>query len=198
MRQAEGLVASLFALLGVALPVPDHTTLSRRGRALELDRREDGGRGIDLAIDSTGLRLARPSGAGREGWRKLHIVVDPATGRVMAEELTASPAVSVACTAMGHTRAGRRAVWAAARLDPLTARGRHARYVAREGRAAWERATGYGRRNIAEATFSRLKRVLGDTLRSRGLEAQRVEVAIATRALNRMAELGMPRAQRAA
>ena len=90
------------------------------------------------------------------------------------------------------------AVRAAARLDPVAARGRHVRHVAREGRAAWERATGYGRRNIAEATFSRLKRVLGGTLRSRSLEAQRVEVAIAARALNRMAELGMPRAQRVA
>ncbi len=28
LRQAEGLVASIFALLGLALPVPDHTTLS--------------------------------------------------------------------------------------------------------------------------------------------------------------------------
>ncbi len=55
LRQAEGLIASIFALLGLALPVPDHTTLSRRGRAPRLDRRADAGRGIDLATDSTGL-----------------------------------------------------------------------------------------------------------------------------------------------
>ena len=30
LRQAEGLIASIFALLGLALPVPDHTKLSRR------------------------------------------------------------------------------------------------------------------------------------------------------------------------
>jgi hypothetical protein len=77
-------------------------------------------------------------------------------------------------------------------------RGRHARHVAREGRAAWERATGYGRRNAAEAAFSRLKRMLGGRLRSRSLDAQRAEAAIAVRALNRMAELGTPRAQRVA
>ncbi len=35
-RQIEGLVGSLFALLAVALPVPDHITLSRRGRRLEV------------------------------------------------------------------------------------------------------------------------------------------------------------------
>ena len=90
LRQAGGLIASIFALLGLALPVPDHTTLSRRGRALRLDRRADAGRGVELAIDSTGLRLARPSGAGREGWRKLHIAVDPDSGRILAEEPTRS------------------------------------------------------------------------------------------------------------
>src|ERR671933_1199299 len=33
LRQAEGFVTSLLRLLGLDLPVPDHTTLSRRGRA---------------------------------------------------------------------------------------------------------------------------------------------------------------------
>ncbi len=55
---------------------------------------------------------------------------------------------------------------------------------------------GYGRCNAAEWAFSRLKRVPGGALRSRGSEAQRVEAAIAAAALNRMAELGMPRARR--
>jgi hypothetical protein len=44
-------------------------------------------------------------------------------------------------------------------------------------------------------TFSRLKRVLGAGLRSRSLDAQRVETGIAVHALNRMAALGMPRAE---
>jgi DDE family transposase len=237
LRQAEGLVASIFALLGLALPVPDHTTLSRRGRALRLDRRVDvcpGG--VDLAIDSTGLRLLRPGDGGAAGWRKLHVAVDPDTGRILAEEVTPSdvhdtrpvPAMlgriagrvgrvyGDGAYAGGPTHravTGRRqcppkaegvfrprapAVRAAARLDPLTARGRHARHVAREGRAAWERATGYGRRNAAEWTFSRLERVLGGTLRSRHPAAQSAEAAVAARVLNRMAEIGMPRAQRVA
>ena len=90
LRQTEGLIASIFALLGLALPVPDHTTLSRRGRTLHLDRCADAGSSLDLVIDSTGLRLAKPSGAGAEGWRKLHIAVDPDSGQVLAEELTRS------------------------------------------------------------------------------------------------------------
>ena len=64
------------------------------------------------------------------------------------------------------------------------------------GRAAWEQVTGYGRRNAAEWTFSRLKRVLGAGLRARGLDAQRAGASIAVRALDRMAALGMPRAER--
>jgi hypothetical protein len=83
-------------------------------------------------------------------------------------------------------------------LDPLTGRCRHARHVARDGRAAWERATGHGRRDAAGWTFSRLKRVLGAGLRARSPDAQRVEADIAVRALNRMAALGMPRAERIA
>lgn len=51
----------------------------------------DVGRGdIDLAIDSTGLRLMRPPGGGAAGWSKLHIAVNPATGRIVTEELTRS------------------------------------------------------------------------------------------------------------
>ncbi len=65
-------------------------------------------------------------------------------------------------------------------------------------RAAWKQAMDYGRRNAAEWTFSRLKRVLGAGLRSRGLDAQRIEAGIAVRALNGMAALGMRRAERVA
>ena len=220
----------------MALPVPDHTTLSRRGRVLQLGVRTTAGRGLDLAIDSTGLRVARPPNAGCEGWRKLHIAVDPDGGQIVAEELTRSDMHdTVPVPAMLGRIAGRlgrvygdgayaggpthRAVAerrqalpnaggvfrpkapdvrAAAALDPLSGRGRHALHVAKDGRAAWERATGYGRRNAAEWTFSRLKRVLGGRLRSRGLDAQRVEASVAVRALNRMAALGMPRAERVA
>ena len=233
LRQAEGLIRSVFALLGLAVPVPDHTTLSRRGRTLRLDRCACTGGGLDLAIDSTGLRLAKPSGAGHEGWRKLHIAVDPDSGRILAEELTRSdmhdtvpvPALLDRITgrigrvygdaayaggptyravaehrqalpnAEGMFRPKAPDLRAADGLDLLSGRGRHARHVACEGRRAWERATGYNRRNAAEWSHSRWKRVLGGVLRSRSLEAQRVEAAIAAGALNRMAELGMPRAQ---
>ena len=236
LRQVEGLIASIFALLGLVLPVPDHTTLSRRGRTLHLLPRAHASGRLDLALDSTGLHVGRPRGAGREGWRKLHIAVDPRSGSILAEELTRSdvhdcvlvPAMlgriegligrvygdgayaggptyhavtqhrQALPNAEGVFRPKVSDVRMAATLDPLTGRGRHARHVARDGRAAWERATGYGRRNAAEWTFSRLKRLLGPGLRSRGLGTQRIEAGIAVRALNRMAALGMPRAERIA
>ena len=114
------------------------------------------------------------------------------TYRAVAERRQALPNVE------GVFRPEASDVRVATALDPLTGRGRHARHVAREGRASWECATGYGRRNAAEWTFSRLKRVLGTGLRSRGLDAQLVEASSAVRALNRMAALGTPRAERVA
>ena len=114
------------------------------------------------------------------------------TYRAVAEHRQALP------NAEGVFRPKAPDVRAAEDLDPLTGRGRNAQHVAREGRRAWERATGYGRRNAAEWTHSRYKRVLGGGLRSRSLEAQRTEARIAAVALNRMAELGLPRAVRIA
>ena len=38
LRQTEGLIGSMIGLLGLALAVPDHTTLSRRAATLEVPR----------------------------------------------------------------------------------------------------------------------------------------------------------------
>ena len=38
LRQTEGLIGSIIALLGLDLAVPDHTTLSRRAETLEIPR----------------------------------------------------------------------------------------------------------------------------------------------------------------
>src|SRR5215217_1692262 len=100
-RQAEGLVGSIIALLGLTLRVPDHTTLSRRSATLVVPRPQpttayDGARPLHLLVDSTGLKLC---GAGewllekhgtkvRRSWRKLHLGVDAETGRIVASALT--------------------------------------------------------------------------------------------------------------
>ncbi len=98
LRQTEGLIGSVLHLLGLALAVPDHTTLCRRAETLEVprprQRRE--GEAIHLLVDSTGLKLC---GAGewllekhgtrtRRSWRKLHIGMDAETGQIVAAALT--------------------------------------------------------------------------------------------------------------
>src|SRR3954470_2527328 len=60
-RQTEGLIGSVVGLLGLALRVPDHTTLSRRAATLEVPRPPRSGSGeaepVHLLVDSTGLKL---------------------------------------------------------------------------------------------------------------------------------------------
>jgi len=97
LRQTEGLISSVIDLLGLALAVPDHSTLSRRSKTLEVPpcRRRAAGP-LHLLVDSTGLKLG---GAGewlvekhgtfrRRSWRKLHIGLDGESGEIVAIELT--------------------------------------------------------------------------------------------------------------
>ncbi len=73
-----------------------------------------------------------------------------------------------------------------------TQRDRHLHSIAAHGRAGWQKASGYTKRAWAEAAIGRLKRVVGDGLRSRtdGRRATKVDAAV--HALNRMLELGRP------
>jgi hypothetical protein len=96
LRQTEGLIASILALLGLDLAVPDHSTLSRRAETLEVARPRSGREPVHLLVDSTGLRLCGPGEwlaekhgtRTRRGWRKLHLATDADTGRIVATELT--------------------------------------------------------------------------------------------------------------
>jgi hypothetical protein len=100
-RSVEGLLRSLFRLMGVALPVPDHSTLSRRGQtvSVRLPRRARGP--LHLVLDSSGLKLygegewkVRQHGwSKRRTWRKFHLAVDSQTGEVQAAELTTARVV---------------------------------------------------------------------------------------------------------
>ncbi len=56
----------------------------------------------------------------------------------------------------------------------------------------WQKASGYHWRALVEADISRLKRVIGNELRSRTDRRRATEVAIAVHALNRMLQLGRP------
>ena len=59
LSQAEGFVGSLLYLMGLDCGAPDHTTLSRRGRELDIALRTPthGTSPIHLIVDSTGLEV---------------------------------------------------------------------------------------------------------------------------------------------
>ena len=97
LRQAEAFAGSILRLLGLELSVPDHSTLSRRGRAFvgRCPRVLPNPGPIHLVLDSTGLELfgqgewnAKKHGRTRRNWCKLHLAVDAVTGEIAAHVLT--------------------------------------------------------------------------------------------------------------
>jgi hypothetical protein len=96
LRQTEGLIGSLVRLLGLDLPVPDHSTLSRRAETLAVPRSQPGTAPIHLLVDSTGVKLCGASEwltekhgtKTRRSWRKLHLGVDADTGQIVVAALT--------------------------------------------------------------------------------------------------------------
>src|SRR4051794_5410846 len=96
LRQTEGLIGSVLQLLGLDLPVPDHSTLSRRAETLKVARPKAGSAPVYLLVDSTGLKLCGPGEwliekhgtKRRRAWRVLHLATDADTGRIVASVLT--------------------------------------------------------------------------------------------------------------
>jgi hypothetical protein len=81
--------------MGLDLPVPDHSTLSRRSRTLAVASQAGSGP-VHLLVDSTGMKLSGPGEwlvekhgtQRRRAWRKLHLTVDAKTDTIVASTLT--------------------------------------------------------------------------------------------------------------
>jgi IS5 family transposase len=81
--------------MGLDLPVPDHSTLSRRARTLAVAPQAASGP-VHLLVDSTGVKLSGPGEwlvekhgtKRRRAWRKLHLGIDAKTGMIVASTLT--------------------------------------------------------------------------------------------------------------
>ena len=96
-RQTEGLLKSLFSLMNLDLPVPEHSTVSRRLSSVKvLLPVEKSSKPRHLVVDSTGIKVygegewkTRQHGVGkRRTWRKLHLGVDESTGEIVSAVVT--------------------------------------------------------------------------------------------------------------
>jgi len=95
-RATEGFMGSVFEMLEISLSVPDHTTLSRRGKGLNVVLPKKVCGHLDIVMDSSGLKIygegewkVRTHGKSkRRTWRKLHVGVEPHSGEIQAAVLT--------------------------------------------------------------------------------------------------------------
>ncbi len=95
-RGVEGFVRSLFWMMKINLPVPDHSTLSKRGKELKVNLPKKTSQSLNIVMDSTGLKIygegewkVRMHGVSkRRTWRKLHVGANPEDGEIQAVILT--------------------------------------------------------------------------------------------------------------
>jgi len=95
-REVEGFLRSLFEIMKITLPVPDHTTLSVRGKNLDVHLPKKQTSSLYIVVDSTGLKIygegewkTRKHGISkRRTWRKLHLSVNTENGQIEAVALS--------------------------------------------------------------------------------------------------------------
>lgn len=95
-RGVEGFMRSIFRMMRIKLPVPDHTTLSKRGKDVKVNLPKNANQKLNIVMDSTGLKIygegewkVRQHGVSkRRTWRKLHIGANPEDGEIQAVILT--------------------------------------------------------------------------------------------------------------
>ena len=99
LRQTQGLMRSIARLLGVAIAVPDFSTLSRRGNGLTLrpKPKSKSDKPLQLVMDSTGLKIfgegewleqKHKTKRKRRSWRKLHLGLVLVSGKIVCSDLT--------------------------------------------------------------------------------------------------------------
>lgn len=95
-RRVEGFVRSVFDMLSIHLPVPDHSTLSKRGKTFQVRLPKKTSESLNLVLDSTGLKIygegewkVRKHGYSKHRtWRKLHVGANPDNGEIQVAVLT--------------------------------------------------------------------------------------------------------------
>ncbi|MEM7758000.1 MAG: IS5 family transposase [Cyanobacteria bacterium P01_A01_bin.40] len=96
-RQTQGFLESLFELMNLDVPVPDHSTVSRRLSSLEIELPVNKSKSLrHIVVDSTGVKVygegewkTRQHGISkRRTWRKLHLGIDENTGEIISAVVT--------------------------------------------------------------------------------------------------------------
>ena len=83
-------------------------------------------------------------------------------------------------------------------LASASQRDRHIGFIREKGRMAWQKATGYGCRSLAETGIGRYKAAIGPGLWARTLPGQQGEVALAVEMQGRMSRTAKPVSVRSA
>ena len=86
---------SIVDLMGLKLDIPDHTTLSRRSKTIQISKIHPASKNSVVIIDSTGLKVLgetewmnyKHGTRQRKIWRKLHIAVN-GNGNILSSRLT--------------------------------------------------------------------------------------------------------------
>jgi hypothetical protein len=183
-RQTEGLIGPIIGLLGLALRVPDYTTLSRRAATLEVpqpQRRagtDDEAEPLHLLVDSTGLRLC---GVGHivassltphdtDDASQISPLLDQVIGSVAsvtgdgaydqdgvyADVADQHPEAAVIVPPRSTAVLSKTAATAPTQCD------HHLRCTAEMSRMGWQKSSGYNKWAKAETATARWKRVTDD------------------------------------
>lgn len=99
LRATQGFLESAVTLMGLELPVPSYSTMSRRQAGLAVNLQlQPCAVARHVVIDATGLKVygagewhaGKHKGVRRRSWRKLHLAVDETTKEILAGDVTES------------------------------------------------------------------------------------------------------------
>ena len=169
LRQAEGFLRSVLSFMDVDLEAPDHTTLSRRSRHLDVALHRVPAKGpIHLIVDST---------------------ADAAYDTFAFYHTTTARGATVVVPPNKTARVSRR-------RPRSRARDRTIKKMTKIGRRRWKKETGYHQQARVENAFFRYKSIIGGGLRARSPGGRVTEAVLACNILNHMTERGRPESYR--
>lgn len=96
LRRTQGLLQSIFKLIGWKVAIPSYTQVCRRQKSIKLPKLSTLQKEIHLVVDSSGLKVfgegewkVRQHGYdSRRTWRKIHLGIDEKSQLIVSAELT--------------------------------------------------------------------------------------------------------------